>query len=218
MAALRASGASRWPLPEPLECWFVAALITECFRVGCLRRALQLRLSRGSKGSGSSYLEAPEALGAAISTLQRLEEHPSRGSRGSKSTHLEAPEARGAAIARLQRLWVQPSRGSRGSRSPSGSNLSFIEFSRLFSSLATSWGALPTAPGGSRRLPAASSWLKRASRWLRVASRALRSGLEASEAAWSGLKSARGASVPTRTRRNPSQANSKVLSTASSMD
>ena len=35
------------------------------------------QLSRSARGSGSSSLEAPEALGAAISTLQRLEEHPS---------------------------------------------------------------------------------------------------------------------------------------------
>ena len=136
--------------------------------------------ARGSRGSRSSHLEAPEALGAAFSRLQRLWEQPSRGSRGSGSSHLEAPEALGAAISRLQRLsrpkWLRP------------------QFSRVFSSilsLETSWGAVPAAPGGSRRpagglepaqegFPVASSGLKSAPRWLGT-----------SEVASSGLKSAR---------------------------
>ena len=181
-------------------------------------KGLRERLSRGSKSSRSNYLEAPEALGAAISTLQRLQEQPSRRSRGSKSTHLEAPEARGAAIARLQKLWEQPSRGSRGPRSPSGSNLSFIEFSPVLSSLETSWGALPTAPGGSRRLLAASSWLKRASRWLRVALRAPQSGFGAREVASSGLEALKEPPQITGNQRKLSRANSKVLSIASSVD
>ena len=223
-----------------MTCWFVAALITECSRVEGLRRASKLlRLSPRQFPRSSSHLEAPKALGAAswrlqglweqlsrrskglgaaISRLQRLGEQLSRGSRGSGSGHLDAPEALGAAIARFQRLWEQPSRGSRGSRGPSGSNLSFLEFSRVFSSLETSWGVsqrLLEARGG---LPAASSRLKRASRWLRVALRALRSGLEASEAAWSGLKSDPRASDLNGNQREASRVNSNVLSTAASMD
>ena len=120
-------------------------------------------------------------LGAAIWRLQRLWEQPSPGSSGSGSSHLEAPGAPGApgaAISRLQRLWEQLSRGSRGSQGPSGFDLSFLEFSRVFSSLETSRGALPTAPGGSRRLsgsfepaqegfPVASSGLESAPKWPR---------------------------------------------------
>ena len=108
--------------------------------------------SRGSRSSGKSLLEAPEALGAAM-----------RGPRGSGSGYLEAPEALGAAISRLQRLWEQLSRGSRGSRGPSGFDLSFLEFSRIFSSLETSRGALLTAPGGSRRLSGGSERAQEAS-------------------------------------------------------
>ena len=119
---------------------------------------------RGHRGSGSGYLEAPEALGAAISTLQRLEEHPSRRSRGSKGTHLKAPEARGAAIARLQRLWEQPSRGSRGSRGPTGSNLSF------FSSILEPGDLLGSSPNGSGRLEEASSDFELAQEGFPVAS------------------------------------------------
>ena len=122
-----------------LTCWFVAALITECFRARCLRRASKLlRPSPRLFPRGISHLEAPEALGAAswrlqrlweqlceapgalgaaISRLQRLWEQLSRGSRGSGSGHLDAPEARRAPIARLQRLQEHPSRGSRGSGS-----------------------------------------------------------------------------------------------------
>ena len=131
---------------------------------GLILQRLWEQLPRGSRGCGSGHLDAPEALGAAISTRHSL--------------HLEAAEASGAAIARLQRLWEQPSRGSRGSRSPTGSDLSFLEFSRVFSSLETSWGALPTAPSSSRRpagglepaqegFPVASSCLKSAPKWLR---------------------------------------------------
>ena len=83
-------------------------------------------------------------------------------------------------------------RGSRGSRGPGGSDLSFIEFSRVFSSLETFRGALPTAPGGSRRLSGGSERAQEASWWLRVALRALRSGFEASEVApervWRGSR------------------------------
>ena len=122
-----------------LTCWFVAALITECFRARCLRRASKLlRPSPRLFPRGISHLEAPEALGAAswrlqrlweqlceapgalgaaISRLQKLWEQLSRGSRGSGSGHLDAPEARRAPIARLQRLQEHPSRGSRGSGS-----------------------------------------------------------------------------------------------------
>ena len=75
-------------------CWFIAALATERFRAKRLRRASKLlRLSHrqfprsishleapealgqlpgGSKGSGSSHHEAPGALGAAVSTIQKL--------------------------------------------------------------------------------------------------------------------------------------------------
>ena len=174
--------------------WFVAVLISKCYRARCLRRASKLlrpsprllprnsshleapevpgaaswRLQRlwvqplrGPKGSGSSYLEAPEALGAAISRLQRLWELLSRRSRGSGSSHLEAAVAPGAAISRIQRLsrskWLRPQ---------------FVHFSRIFSSLEISWGALPTAPGASGGFegaedgfPVASSGLKSAPKW-----------------------------------------------------
>ena len=96
------------------------------------------RPSRGSRSSGNSLLEAPEALGAAIarpqglweqlsrgskrseaaiSRLQRFWERPSRRSRTSRSNYLDAPETLGATISRLPRLREQPSRGSRGSGS-----------------------------------------------------------------------------------------------------
>ena len=130
-----------------------------------------------------SFLEAATIF----RKVQRLWEQPLPPA---GSNYLEAAEASGEAIARLQRLWEQPSRGSRGSRGPSGSDLSFLEFSRVFSSLETSWGALPTAPGGSRRpagglepaqegFSVTSSGLKSAPRWLGT-----------SEVASSGLKSA----------------------------
>ena len=48
--------------------------------------------------------QAPVALGAAISRLQRLWEQLPRGFRGFESSHLEAPEALGKGISRLQRL------------------------------------------------------------------------------------------------------------------
>ena len=58
-----------------------------------------------------SFLEhlAPEAVGAAISRLQRLWGRPSRGARGSGSSYLEALEALRAAVSRLWRLREQPS-------------------------------------------------------------------------------------------------------------
>ena len=125
--------------------------------------------SRGSRSSGSSLLEAPEALGAAM-----------RGPRGSGSGYLEAPEALGAAISRLQRLsrpkWLRPqiSRvfssilepGDLSGNSPDGSGRLEEAFRRL--------------RAGSRGLPGGFEWprerseaaLKRV-KWLRVTSRAL---------------------------------------------
>ena len=105
-----------------LTCCSVAVLIRERFRARRLRRASKLlRPSPRQLPRGSSHLKAPEALGAAISRLQRLWEQPSRGSRGSGSSHLEAPEALEAAKSRPQRLlrpqWLQP------------------QFSRVFSSI-----------------------------------------------------------------------------------
>ena len=70
---------------------------------------------RGPRGSGSSYFEAPEALGAAILKRQRLWEQQHRGSKVSGGIHLGPLEALGAAIAatsELQGLWGLPSRGS----------------------------------------------------------------------------------------------------------
>ena len=118
---------------------------------------------RGPRGSGSGYLEAPEALGAAILSsrgsgsgdldapdarrapigrLQRLQEHPSRGSRGSGSGHREAPEALGAANSRLQRQsrpkWLQPL------------------FYRIFSTILEPGDLLGSSPNGSGRLEKAS--------------------------------------------------------------
>ena len=184
---------------------------------------------RGPRGSGSGYLEAPEALGAAISRLQRLWERPSRRSRGSKSTHREAPEAPRAPISRLPRLGERPSRGSRGSGSshleapealeaqvaPTSVLSSFLEYSRAWRPLGELSQRLREARGGFQRLRAGSSgflggfeWLRARSeaasergKWLRVASRALKEPPR-----------------PTATQRNLSQVNSKVLSTASSMD
>ena len=231
-----------------MTCWFVAVLISKCYRARCLRRASKIlrpsprllprnsshleapeapgaaswRLQRlweqplrGPKGFVSSYLEAPkalgaapEALGAAISTLQRLREQPSRGCRGSGSSHREVPEALGAAISRIQRLsrpnWLRP------------------QFSRVFSSILEPGDLLGSAPnssgwleeafrrlrGCSRRLPGGFEWLQERSevasgrvKWLRVASRALEEAPQITGNQW-----------------EPSQANSKVLSTASSID
>ena len=146
--------------------------------------------ARGSRGSRSSLLEAPEALGAAISRLQRLWEQPCRGSRGSGSSYLEAPEALEAQVARTSVF------------------SSFLEYSRAWRSLGELPRRLREARGG---LPAASRGLKSASRWLRVALRALRSSLEASEVSSSGLKSARGASGP---KRDPAQLKSSQLESA----
>ena len=141
--------------------------------------------ARGSKGSGSSQLEAPEALGAAISRLQRLWEQPCRGSRGSGSSYLEAPEALEAQVA------------------PTSIFSSFLEYSRAWRPLGELPRRLREARGG---LPAASSQIKRASRWLRVASRAFRSGLGSS-----GFENAQGAS---RTYRKPAGTKSSQLESA----
>ena len=173
---------------------------------------------RGPRGSGTSYFEAPEsgssclkapeALGAAISTLQRLREQPSRGCRGFGSSDRKAPEALGATISKLQRL-------SRPKRLRP-------QFSRVFSSILEPgdlWGSFPNGSGrleeacrrpraGSRGVLGAFEWPPERSevasvqvQWLREASRALEEAAET-----------------TGTRRKASQANSKVLSTASSMD
>ena len=155
------------------------------------------QLSRGSRGSGSgsrvsgsSYLDAPEAPGAAISRLPWLREQPSRGSRGSGSSHLEDPEALEAQLA------------------PTSVFSSFLEYSRAWRPLGERSQQLRVARGG---LPAASRVLKTASRWLRVASRALRSGLGTSEVASSGLESARRGSG---THREPPETKSPQLESA----
>ena len=162
-----------------MTCWFVAALITECFRARGLRRASKLlRLSPRQFPRSSSHLEAPKALGAASWRLQGLWEQLSRGSKGLGSSYLEAPEALGAAISTLQRLWEQPSRGSRGSGSshleapealeaqvaPTSVFSSFLEYSRA-------WRPLGESPNGSWRL-------EEAFRRLRAGSRGLPGGFE----------------------------------------
>ena len=136
-------------------------LIRECFQARRLRRALKLlRPSPRQLPRGSSHLEAPEALGAAISKLQRLSEQPSRGARGSGSSHLKAPEALGAAISRLQRLsrlkWLQS------------------QFYRVFSSILEPGDLLGSSPNGSGRLEEASGGFEPAQEGFPVAS----SGLE----------------------------------------
>ena len=195
-----------------MTCWFVPALITECFRARCLRRASKLlrpsprlfphleapdsrgsgstysrpevlceQLFRGSRGSGSSYLEAPEASGAVILRLQRLWEQPSRGSRGSGSSHLEVPEAIGSESSEIQ---------AREALEAPVALTSFLKFSRVFSSLGVCLEAIPAAPGGSRRpsggfegaqerVPVASSGLESAPKWPR--SECFRSGFEWSQ-------------------------------------
>ena len=161
-----------------MTCWFVAALITECFRARCLRRASKLlRPSPRLFPRGISHLEAPEALGAAswrlqrlweqlceapgalgaaISRLQRLWEQLSRGSRGSGSGHLDAPEALRAAISRLQRLsrpkWLQP------------------QFYRVFSTILEPGDLLGSSPNGSGRLEEASGGFELAQEGFPVAS------------------------------------------------
>ena len=184
---------------------------------------------RGPRGSGSGYLEAPEALGAAISRLQRLWERPSRRSRGSKSTHREAPEAPRAPISRLPRLGERPSRGSRGSGcshleapealeaqvAPTSVLSSFLDYSRAWRPLGELSQRLREARGGFRRLRAGSRGLPGGFEWLRerseVASRRVKRLGVASRALEEPPR-------PTATQRKASQANSKVLSTASSMD
>ena len=154
-----------------MTCWFVAALITECSRARCLRRAS--KLLRPSPRL-FPHLEAAEALGAASWRLQRLWERPSRRSRGSKSTHREAPEAPRAPISRLSRLGERPSRGSRGSGSslleapealeaqvaPTSVLSTFLEYSRawrpfgeLSQRLREVRGGFPRLRAGSRGLP-----------------------------------------------------------------
>ena len=184
---------------------------------------------RGPKGSGSGYLEAPEALGAAISRLQRLWERPSRRSRGSKSTHLDAPEAPRAPISRLPRLGERPSRGSRGSGSshleapealeaqvaPTSVFSSFLDYSRAWRPLGELSQRLREARGGFQRLRAGSRGLLGGFEWLRE-----RSEVVSRRVKRLGVAS-RALGEPPRTsgnQRKPSQANSKVLSTASSMD
>ena len=184
---------------------------------------------RGPRGSGSGYLEAPKVLGAIISRLQRLWERPSRRSRGSKSTHLDAPEALGAPISRLPRLGERPSRGSRGSGSshleapealeaqvaPTSVLSSFLDYSRAWRPLGELSQRLREARGSFRRLRAGSRGLPGGFEWLRerseVASRRVKRLGVASRALEEAPRR-------TATQRNPSQGNSKVLSTASSMD
>ena len=184
---------------------------------------------RGSRGSGSSYVEAPKALGAVISRLQKLWERPSRRSRGSKSTHLDAPEVPRAPISRLPRLGERPSRGSKGSESshleapealeaqvdPTSVLSNFLDYSRAWRPLGELSQQLREARGGFR--------------WLRAGSRGLPGGFEwpqeRSEVASRRVKrlgvASRALEEPsesTANQREPSWANSKVLSTASSMD
>ena len=161
-----------------------------------------------SRGSESGHLDAPEYLGAAIATLERLREQPSRGCRGPGSSHLEAAEALGATISRIHRLsrpnWLRP------------------QFSRVFSSILEPGDVLGSAPNSS-------GWLEEAFRRLRGCSRRLPGGFEwpqeRSEVASGRVKRLRVASraleeAPrlTRTQRDLSHDNSKVLSKASSMD
>ena len=172
-----------------MTCWFVAALITECFRARCLRRASKLlRPSPRLFPRGISHLEAPEALGAASWRLQRLWEQLSRGSRGSGSGHLDAPEARRAPIATLQRLQEHPSRGSRGSGSGHreapealGAAISRLQrlsrpkwlqpqFYRVFSNILEPGDLLGSSPNGSGRLEEASGGFELAQEGFPVAS------------------------------------------------
>ena len=180
-----------------LTCWFVAALITECFRARCLRRASKfLRPSPRPLPRGSSHLDAPEALGAAISTLQRPWEQPSRGSRGSGSSHLEGPEALEAQVA------------------PTSVLLSFLNYSRARRPLGELSQRLREARGGFRRPRAGSRGLPGGFEWLRerseVASRRVKRLGVASRALEEPPE-------PNGTQREPSQGNSKVLSTVSSI-
>ena len=66
----RASKSLRLVLRRPLRAVSIAALRQPC-RSPKLQRLWE-QPSQGSRGSGRSHLEAPEALGGAISRLQRL--------------------------------------------------------------------------------------------------------------------------------------------------
>ena len=162
----------------------------------------------GPKSAPGGLKTAPRALQEAPRALQeasrRLQEAPSRLQERSKRPQ-ERFKRPSSPLQRLLTLkWLRP------------------QFSRVFSSILEPGDLLGSSPNGSRRLeeacwrPGAGSrgllggfeWPQERSevasgrvKWLRVASRALEEPPET-----------------TATQRNPSQGNSKVLSTASSID
>ena len=159
-----------------------------------------------------------EALGAAISRLQRLKEQPSRGSRGSGSNHLEAVEAVRATILRLHKLWEQRKRGLealQGPVAPTSVFSSFLDYSRAWRPLGELSQRLREARGGFRRLRAGSRGLPGGFEWLRE-----RSEVASRRVNWLGEapRALEEAPETNGTQRELSGANSKVLSTASSMD